>query len=178
VKFGLKGQADKSVYSIGRWIGHWRATWSTGSSSAPYTQIADGGISHFCKLLYHPKGVVSFFSHWWNVGTKSDLALASFGQDNWLPGRRVLRKFLLAAIPWSVGTFVRLTGSAFAFLQMNLLRDCHLWTQQTSRRQSGKYARARYLRLNNVSRTAVRRTMGHVGTTSARTCIAPSSEPQ
>ena len=44
-------------------------------------------------MLYNPKETTSFFSQRWNVGTNPDLAFASFGQDSWLPERRVLGKF-------------------------------------------------------------------------------------
>jgi len=43
-------------------------------------------------LLHNSKGVASFFSHKWNVGTIPDLACMSAGQDNRLPERRVLGK--------------------------------------------------------------------------------------
>ena len=71
-----------------------------------------------------------------------------------------------------------LVGSAFAFLQMNPFRDCHLQTQQTVRMHTKSFANACYLRLNNVSHMVVTRTTCHVGTMSTRPFIAPSSEPQ
>ena len=96
--------------------------------------------------LDNTKETPSFSSHRWNVDTNPDLAFASFGQDSRLPDRRVLGKFpwsqhrpslitppnsrfLPTAIRRSVGTFARLIGSAFAFSQINPLRDCHLRTQ-------------------------------------------------
>ena len=88
------------------------------------------------------------------------------------------QKFLPTAIRWSVGTFARLIGSAFAFTQMNQLRDCHLRIRQTSRRHTKNFASVCYTRPNNVSHVAVARTTCHVGTKCARTSIAPSSEPQ
>jgi len=44
-------------------------------------------------LLSNPNEAVSFSSHRRNVYTNPDLALASFGQDNRLPDRRVLGNF-------------------------------------------------------------------------------------
>ena len=46
--------------------------------------------------MYNLKEKVSFFSYQLNVGTKPDLAFASFGQDSRLPDRRFIGKF-----PWS-----------------------------------------------------------------------------
>ena len=80
-----------------------------------------------------------------------------------------------------VGNFARLIGVAFAFLQMNLLRDCYLRTQQISRRHT---TRRNYVKtccmglLSNISHVAVARTICRAGTKSARPSIAPSSEPQ
>ena len=87
-------------------------------------------------------------------------------------------KDLPTAIRWSVGTFARLTGSVFAFLQENPLRDCHLRTPQTSRRHTKNFVRVCCLWLNKISFLAVARTMCHVGAKCARPFIAPSSEPQ
>ena len=33
----------------GRWVGHWRTTWSTVCSSAPHSQAAEEAIPHLCK---------------------------------------------------------------------------------------------------------------------------------
>ena len=44
-------------------------------------------------LLYNSRGAASFSSHRWNVGTNPDLAFASFGQDNRLPDRYLLGTF-------------------------------------------------------------------------------------
>ena len=60
-------------------------------------------------------------------------------------------KFLPTAIRWNVGTFARMIGKVFAFLQENPLIDCHLRTQQTSSRHTRNYVRACYVWLNNVS---------------------------
>ena len=114
-------------------------------------------------LLFNPKETPSFFSRRCNVDTNPDLAFASFGQDSRLPDRRVLgnfpwsqhrpslitppnSRFLPTAIWWSVGTFPRLIGIAFAFSQMNLLRDCHLRTHQTLRGHTSIFATAHFLR--------------------------------
>jgi len=80
----------------------------------------------------------------------------------------------------------RLIGSAFAFSQMNPLRDCNLRTPDTSKNTSNTskrghtriFARAYFLRPNNVSHVAAGRTMCHAGTKSARPSIAPLPEPQ
>ena len=72
----------------------------------------------------------------------------------------------------------RLIGSAFAFSQMNPLRDCHVRTYQTLTGHTRIFARAYYLRPNNVSHVAVGRTMCHAGTKGARPSIAPSPKPQ
>jgi len=77
---------------------------------------------------------------------------------------------------WSVGTFARLIGSAFAFSQMNPLRDCHLRTHQALRGYTRLFARAYFLQANNASHVAVGRTMCHAATKSARLSIAPSPE--
>jgi len=61
---------------------------------------------------------------------------------------------------------------------MNPLRDCHLRTHQTLREHTRIFARAYYLRPNNASHLAVRRTMCHAGTKSARPSVAPLFEPQ
>ena len=87
-------------------------------------------------------------------------------------------RFLPTAIRWSVGTFARPIGSAFAFSQVNPSRDCHLRTHQILRGHSRISARAYFLQLNNVSHVAAWRTMCHVGTKSARPSIAPLSVPQ
>jgi len=87
-------------------------------------------------------------------------------------------RFLPTAIRWSVGTFARLTRSAFAFTQVNPSRDCHFQTHQTLRGHTRIFAIAYYLRPNNESHVAVERTMCYAGAKSARPSIAPSSEPQ
>ena len=87
-------------------------------------------------------------------------------------------RFLPRAIRRSVGTFARLIGSAFAFSKVNPSRDCHLPTHQILIGHTGISARAYFLRLNNISHVAAGRTMCHAGTKSARTSIAPLSEPQ
>ena len=84
-------------------------------------------------------------------------------------------KFHPPGVRWSVGTFARPIGSAFAFSQMNLLRDCYLRTHQILRGHTRIFARAYFLQLNYV---AVAKTMCHVGIKSARPFIAPSSELQ
>ena len=86
--------------------------------------------------------------------------------------------FLPTAIRWSVGTFARPIGSAFAFSQVNPSRDCHLQTHQILRGYTRIFTRAYFLRLNNVSHMAVGRTTCHAGTKSARPSIARLSEPQ
>jgi len=86
-------------------------------------------------------------------------------------------KFLPTAIRWNVGIFARMVGRVFAFLHENPLTDCHLRTQQTSRRHTRNYVRAYYMRLNNVSPLGVARIMCHVGTKSAGPFITPSSDP-
>jgi len=52
-------------------------------------------------------------------------------------------------------------------------RDRHLWTQQTSKRHTRNFARACYLRLNNLSHVAVTRTTCYAGI-SAR-CLTVTS---
>jgi len=78
----------------------------------------------------------------------------------------------------SFGTFARLIGSAFAFSQVNPLRECYLRTHKMLRGHTRIFARAYYPRLNNVSNVAVGRTMCHAGIKSARPSIASSSESQ
>jgi len=56
-------------------------------------------------------------------------------------------------------------------------RDRHLWTQKTSKRHTRNFARACYLRLNNLSHVAVARTTCHAGKT-ARYLTVASLEPQ
>ena len=85
-------------------------------------------------------------------------------------------RFLPTVIRWSTGTFTRLIGSEFAFLRVNPLRDCHLWTHQTSRRQTKIFARAWYLQPNSISHLAVTRTMCHAVTESAKPSITSSSD--
>ena len=89
-------------------------------------------------------------------------------------------RFLPTAIQWSTGTFARLIGSVFAFLQMNPLRDCHLWTHQILKGHTWVFVRAYYLGPNNVglSHVAIGRSMCHTGTKSARPSIALSPKPQ
>ena len=83
-------------------------------------------------------------------------------------------------VRWSLGTFARLIGSAFAFTQMNPLRDCHLRTHQILRGHNRNFARAYFLRPNNVGlpHVVARRTMCHAGTKSVRPSTAPLPEPQ
>ena len=57
------------------------------------------------------------------------------------------------------------------------MRDCHLQTQQTSRRHTSNYTRACYLCLNNASPVAVPRIVCNVGTKSARPFITSLCEP-
>jgi len=83
---------------------------------------------------------------------------------------------LPTAIQCHIEIFAGLIGSAFAFLQVNLLKDCHLQTQQTSSRCTKIFAGALCLRPNNVSHVAAARIMCHTGINSARASIAPSSE--
>ena len=80
--------------------------------------------------------------------------------------------------PQRSGEVVELLQGAFAFSQMNPLRDCHLWTHQTLRRHTRIFTKAYYLQPNNVSHVAVGRTMCRAGTKSARPFIAPSHEPR
>ena len=114
---------------------------------------------------------------------------ASVSHDNRLPDSRFLRKFprsqhwlslvtlpslkIRAYIdPLRVGNFARLIGVAFAFLQMNLLRDCYLQTQQISRRHT---TRRNYVKnccmglLSNISHVAVARTICRAGTKECET---------
>ena len=92
--------------------------------------------------------------------------------------RHRIARFRPTAIRWSVGTFARLIGSAFAFSQMNPFRDCHLRTHQTLRGHTRIFVRAYFLQPKNVSRLATGRTMCHAGAKSARPSIAPLPEPQ
>jgi len=95
------------------------------------------------QLLHDPKGVAIFFPHRWNVGTNSDLPFASVGHNNELPSRRVLGKLprsqhrssLITPPKLKIAAYsdvvnlwkvARLSGVAFAFFQVNPLRDCHL----------------------------------------------------
>jgi len=71
----------------------------------------------------------------------------------------------------------RKDGSAFAFSQVNPLRDCHLRTHQTLRGHTRIFART-YLRPSNLSHVATGRTMCYAGTKSVRPSIAPLPEPQ
>ena len=166
------------------------------STTSPNSKSLDSwATSNNLGLLYNPKETASFFSRCWNVGNNPDLAFASFGQDSRLPDRCVLGKlpksqhrpslitpprsrFLPTAIRWSVGTFVRSIGSAFAFSQVSPSRDCHLQTHQILRGHTRIFARAYFLRLNNVSHMAIGRTMCHAGINSVRPSITPLSEPQ
>jgi len=74
--------------------------------------------------------------------------------------------------------FCKADWKRFAFSQMNLLRDCHLQTHQTLRGHTRIFARTYYLRPNNASHVAVRKTMCHAGKKSVRPSIAPSPKPQ
>jgi len=86
--------------------------------------------------------------------------------------------FLPTAIRWSVGTFARPIGSAFAFSQVNPSRDYHLRTHQILRGHTRISARAYFLRLNKVSHVAAGRIKCHAGTKNTRPSIARLSEPQ
>ena len=148
--------------------------WGYNKTSPDGTSLDSWATSNNLGLLYDPKEAASFSSHWCNVGTNPDLGFASFGQNNRLPDRRVLKtfprsqhrpslitrhqdsRFLPTAIRWSVGTSARLIGSTFA-LQVNPLRDCHLRTQQTSKRHTKNFVRACYPSPNNASHAAVAR---------------------
>jgi len=90
-------------------------------------------------LLYDAKEGISFSSHRWNVHTNRDLAFVGDNQDNRMLDRRVLEKFKREqhgpSLPLKIpafsdpvkrGSFERLIGSTFAFLQPNTLRDFHL----------------------------------------------------
>ena len=84
-----------------------------------------------------------FCSHRWNVSTNQNMGFASFGQDSRLPDRRVPGRLLRSQhwpsliTPLSIkipaysdpmkrcGTFARLIGVAFSFLQVNPSRDFH-----------------------------------------------------
>ena len=154
-------------------------------SSVPWVKKAEVGYGNYflwrvvqrsqktsnnLGLLYKSEETASFFSRRSNVGTNPDLAFASFGQENRLRCSRKVpvvttsalpqnatktQRFLPAATRWSVGTFARLIGSAFGFSQVNPPRDCHLRTHQILRGHTWIFARAYYLRLNNVSHVAV-----------------------
>ena len=141
--------------------------------------------------LYNPKESASLFSLRWNVGTNPDLAFVSFDQDRRRADRRVLGKLPRSQhrpslimppklkVPVHSDPVKRsLIGSAFAFSQMNPLRDCHLWTHQILRGSTRMFVRAYFLRPNNVSHVAAGRTMCHAGTKSARPSIAPVAKPQ
>jgi len=51
-------------------------------SSPDGDSLDSWATSNNLGLLYNPKEAASFSSHRWIVGTKPDLALANFGQDN------------------------------------------------------------------------------------------------
>ena len=132
------------------------ASTSTGITTSPDGESLDSwATSNNLGLLYNLKETASFFSRRWNVGTNPDLAFASLGQDSRLPDRHVLGKF-----------------------PRSQHRDFHLRTHQILRGDTRIFARAYFLRLNNVSHVAVGRTICHAGTKSARPSIAPLSEPQ
>jgi len=115
-------------------------------------------------LLYVPKGAASLSSHPWNVGTNPDLAFVSFGQDNRLPDRRVLRKFPRSQHRPSVITPPRLKVHVHSdpvkrwnFRKADWKRICLLTGESVerlpppdttkSRRHAKKFARACYLRI-------------------------------
>jgi len=154
-----------------------------GNIQQPWTVVQPKGNS---QLLLSPL----------EVGTNPDLAFASFGQDSRLPDRHVLGKFQLSqrrpslvTPPWfkvpahsdpvKHWNFRKADWKRFCLLTgVNPWRDCHLRTHQILRGHTRIFARAYFLQLNNVSHVAVRRTMCHAGTKSARPSIAPLSEPQ
>ena len=67
--------------------------WGYNKTSPDRESLDCWATSNNLGLLYDPKETASFSSHRWKVGTNPDLAFASFGQDNWLPDRRVPGKF-------------------------------------------------------------------------------------
>ena len=169
--------------------------WGYDTTSQDGESLDSWATSNNLGLLYNPKETGSFFSRRWNIGTNPPLAFASFGQDSRLPDRRVLGKFRRSqhrrslitpprfkvpahSDPVKRWTFARPIGSAFAFSQVNPSRDYHLQTHQILRGHTRIFARAYFLRLNNVSHVAVGRTMCHAGTKSARPSIASLSEPR
>jgi len=121
------------------------------------------------------------------------------GLHEFRPGQPTARKSVLGKFPWSQhqpslitppkfkvpvhsdpvkhGTFARWVWSAFAYLQMNLLRDCRLRTHQTLSGHTKIFTRSNYQRPNNASHVAAGRTMCHAGTKSARPSINPLPEP-
>ena len=118
------------------------------TTSADGESLDSWATSNNLGLLYNPKETASFFSRRWNVGRPGlrkpwpgQLTAGQTGPRK-VPVVKTLAlphnaktcqdsRFLPTAIRWSVGTFARLIGSAFALSQVNPSRDCHLWTQQT-----------------------------------------------
>ena len=145
------------------------------------------------SLLYHPKETASFFSHWWNVGTNPDLAFASFCQQRhvqgklpWSQHRPSLIMPLKLKVPaqnnlvkhWN---FRKADWKRFCLLtDESIERLPHHRPHQLLRGHTRTFMRGRayFLRPNNVSHVAARRTMCHVGTKSARPSVAPLPEPQ
>jgi len=67
--------------------------WRYNKTSLDGESLDSKAASNNLVMLYDPKETASFSSHRWTVGTNSDLAFASMGQDSRLPDRRVLGKF-------------------------------------------------------------------------------------
>ena len=146
-------------------------------------------------MLNNPKESASFFTHRWNVGTNPDLAFSSFGQDSRLPDRRVLGNFPRSQHRPSLTTPPKLKVPAHSdavkrcnFRKAYWKRFCLLTDEsverlphpahQILRGHTRIFARAYFLRPNNVSHMAAGRTVCHAGTKSARPSIAPLPEPQ
>ena len=68
--------------------------WGYNKTSPDGESLYSWATSNNLGLLYDPNEVISFSSHRWNIGTNPDVALASVSQDNQLPNRHVLGKFL------------------------------------------------------------------------------------
>jgi len=168
--------------------------WGYNKTSPDGESLDSWATSNNLGLLYNAKETASF-SHWWNVCTNPDLAFMSFGQDSQLPYRRFLGKFLRSQHCPSLITPPKLKVPAHSnpvkhwkFRKADWKRFC-LRTSESIERlppldtsniegHTRIFARAYYLRPNNASHVAARRTVCHAATKSARPSIAPSSEPQ
>jgi len=175
---------------------NWGDNMSTGVTTSPDGESLDSwATSNNLGLLYNSKETASFSSHRWNVGTNPDLAFASFIQDSRMPDRRVLGKFPRSQHRPSLITPPRFKVPAHSdpvkrwnFRKADWKRFCLLTDESVERlpppvtpnieRAYQDFCERLLLRLNNVSHVAAGRTMCHGGTKSARSSIAPSSEPQ